>query len=166
MSGEIGAALSLHRRSLYSSTNQTPQKDTLVTNLFVATTAMPRVTPQHARDAITPEQRLDILRAADTFRKWYSLDDKRACVVCERVFTNDETDGEATRKCAEQGCSLVGKRHRQHKADVQRSENYSSDQTQKEFRHVEFFSEDRVHSQHLTSIRRNYSAINYEKFPS
>ena len=37
--------------------------------------------------------------------------------------TNDKTDGEATRKCAEQGCRFVGKRHRQHKTDVQRSEN-------------------------------------------
>jgi hypothetical protein len=68
------------------------------------------VTPQYARDAITPEQRLDILRAADTFRKWYSLDDKRACVVCERVFTGRQIEierdqrGRYLLKCPTSGC--------------------------------------------------------------
>jgi hypothetical protein len=35
---------------------------------------------------ILPEQRLEILRAADPERTWYSLDDKRVCAVCDRIF--------------------------------------------------------------------------------
>ena len=35
---------------------------------------------------ILPEQRLAILRAADPERTWYSLDDKRVCAVCDRIF--------------------------------------------------------------------------------
>ena len=35
---------------------------------------------------ILPEQRLDILRAADRERTWYSIDDKRVCAVCDRIF--------------------------------------------------------------------------------
>ena len=34
-----------------------------------------------------PEDRLDILREADSFRKWRSLDDRRICVTCDRVIT-------------------------------------------------------------------------------
>ena len=34
-----------------------------------------------------PEERLAILKATDSARKWYSLDDKRVCVICDRVFT-------------------------------------------------------------------------------
>ena len=33
------------------------------------------------------DERLSILRAADKFRKWASLDDKRVCVLCETQFT-------------------------------------------------------------------------------
>jgi hypothetical protein len=40
----------------------------------------------------TPEQRLEILRAGDSERKWYSLDDQRVCVVCDRVFTGRQVD--------------------------------------------------------------------------
>jgi hypothetical protein len=40
LAGEIGVALSHHRRSVYSSTNQTAQKDTLVTDPVAVTTAM------------------------------------------------------------------------------------------------------------------------------
>ena len=34
-----------------------------------------------------PEDRLDILRETDPIRKWRSLDDRRICVVCDRVIT-------------------------------------------------------------------------------
>ena len=37
--------------------------------------------------ALTSEERLEILRAADHYRKWHSLDDQRGCVECNRVFT-------------------------------------------------------------------------------
>jgi hypothetical protein len=39
-----------------------------------------------------PEERLAILKAADSARKWYSLDDKRVCVICDRVFTGRQID--------------------------------------------------------------------------
>ena len=35
---------------------------------------------------LTPQQRLDILRASDRVRKWQSLDDERVCVVCEQIL--------------------------------------------------------------------------------
>ena len=37
--------------------------------------------------------------------------------------TNDESNGEAAGKRAEQSRGLVGKRHRQHKTDIERSEH-------------------------------------------
>jgi len=36
---------------------------------------------------IYPEDRLDLLRAADPSRKWRSLDDRRICVLCDRVIS-------------------------------------------------------------------------------
>jgi hypothetical protein len=37
--------------------------------------------------ALTSEERLEILREADHNRKWVSLDDQRACGICNRVFS-------------------------------------------------------------------------------
>ena len=39
---------------------------------------------------LTPQQRLDILRASDRLRKWQSLDDERVCVVCEQIFNGHQ----------------------------------------------------------------------------
>ena len=39
-----------------------------------------------------PEERLAILKASDSARKWYSLDDKRVCAICDRVFTGRQID--------------------------------------------------------------------------
>ena len=33
------------------------------------------------------EERLALLRTADQFRQWSSLDDERVCVLCERKFS-------------------------------------------------------------------------------
>jgi len=41
---------------------------------------------------LPPEERLAILKAADSVRKWYSLDDKRVCTICDRVFTGRQID--------------------------------------------------------------------------
>jgi hypothetical protein len=41
---------------------------------------------------ILPEQRLDILRAADRERTWYSLDDKRVCALCDRIFSGRQVE--------------------------------------------------------------------------
>src|SRR3954470_248019 len=56
------------------------------------------------------EQRLKILRSADHERKWYSLDDQRACVMCDRLFTGRQVEivrnqGERfLLKCPTEGC--------------------------------------------------------------
>ena len=56
------------------------------------------------------EDRLQVLRAIDLERKWYSLDDKRVCVVCERVITGRQIkitkllNGAITLKCPTPGC--------------------------------------------------------------
>ena len=36
---------------------------------------------------LTLDERLNVLRTADSEREWYSLDDKRVCAICDRVFT-------------------------------------------------------------------------------
>jgi hypothetical protein len=45
-----------------------------------------------------PEERLAILKAADSARKWYSVDDKRVCVICDRVFTGRQIDIQSDQK--------------------------------------------------------------------
>ena len=41
---------------------------------------------------LLPEEKLAILRAADTRRKWYSLDDQRVCVLCDRAITGRQVE--------------------------------------------------------------------------
>jgi hypothetical protein len=43
-------------------------------------------------------------------------------------------------ECAKQRCRLIRERHWQHKADIERSEYYSRNQTENNFRHVELSS--------------------------
>jgi hypothetical protein len=45
-----------------------------------------------------PEERLAILKAADNERKWYSLDDKRFCTICDRIFTGRQIDIQRDRR--------------------------------------------------------------------
>src|SRR4029077_3048536 len=45
-----------------------------------------------AREHFAPDQRLDVLRAGDCFRKWSSLDDKRVCIVCRRIFRGRQVE--------------------------------------------------------------------------
>lgn len=59
---------------------------------------------------LTPEERLDVIRNADQFRKWNSLDDNRVCVVCDRIFNGRQIDikrdrsGHYLLRCPTQGC--------------------------------------------------------------
>jgi hypothetical protein len=59
---------------------------------------------------LTAEQRLEILRKGDSERKWYSLDDKRVCVVCDRVLTGRQVEihrdqrGRYLLRCPTEGC--------------------------------------------------------------
>ena len=65
---------------------------------------------------LLPEERLDILRETDRERKWYSLDDKRVCAVCDRVFTGRQVEmepvlgGHYLLHCPTPGCP-AGIRH-------------------------------------------------------
>jgi hypothetical protein len=45
-----------------------------------------------SRGQLHPEERLQILRNLDTERNWYSLDDKRVCAVCDRVFSGRQIE--------------------------------------------------------------------------
>ena len=60
---------------------------------------------------LSHEQKLFLLRRCDCWRKWTSLDDKRHCVLCDRIFsgrnvriTFDKT-GRATAHCPTRGCT-------------------------------------------------------------
>jgi hypothetical protein len=57
------------------------------------------------------EERLGILRTIDQGHRWYSLDDKRVCIVCERVFSGRQVEfdprqrpGDYTAHCPTPGC--------------------------------------------------------------
>ena len=41
---------------------------------------------------LLPEEKLEIIRAADTRRKWHSLDDHRICVLCDRTITGRQIE--------------------------------------------------------------------------
>ena len=41
---------------------------------------------------LTPEDRLDILRAADPRRKWSSLDERRICTRCNKFITGRQVE--------------------------------------------------------------------------
>jgi hypothetical protein len=60
---------------------------------------------------LSPEDRLEILRAADSFRRWSSLDDKRICAICNRLITGTEIEirrdqrGRFLLHCPTSGCA-------------------------------------------------------------
>src|ERR1044072_276788 len=62
---------------------------------------------------LLPEDKLAVLRAADTRRKWISLDDQRVCVLCDRVITGRQIavtlshDGTCSVHCPTPGCPAV-----------------------------------------------------------
>lgn len=59
------------------------------------------------------EERLEILQAADPRRKWYSLDDQRVCVLCNRAITGRQIEitrdsaGAFSLRCPTPGCPSV-----------------------------------------------------------
>jgi hypothetical protein len=61
---------------------------------------------------LTNQDKLDVLRRADQFRSWESLDDKRVCMLCERTFTGRQVEitGSGTRTrlhCPTDGCTAT-----------------------------------------------------------
>ena len=63
--------------------------------------------------SLLPEEKLAILQATDTRRKWYSLDDQRVCVLCDRTITGRqieitrESTGPYSLHCPTPGCPSV-----------------------------------------------------------
>lgn len=59
---------------------------------------------------VPQSEKLIALREADSFRKWYSLDDRRVCVLCDRVINGrmidiwQETNGSYHLHCPTPGC--------------------------------------------------------------
>jgi hypothetical protein len=59
---------------------------------------------------LLPEEKLALLQAADSRRKWYALDDQRVCVLCERAITGreirviHEPQGTCSLRCPTEGC--------------------------------------------------------------
>lgn len=59
---------------------------------------------------LLPEEKLAILQAADPRRKWYSLDDERICVLCDRAITGrqvaivSDSAGGYSLRCPTEGC--------------------------------------------------------------
>ena len=59
---------------------------------------------------LTAEERLNILRTGDKLRTWSSLDDKRLCILCERILSGLQIEilrdqrGRYLLKCPTVGC--------------------------------------------------------------
>jgi hypothetical protein len=59
---------------------------------------------------LLPEEKLSILQTADSRRKWYSLDDRRVCVLCDRAITGRQVEvmrdaaGGYSLRCPTEGC--------------------------------------------------------------
>jgi len=57
------------------------------------------------------DERLQILRQADQFRTWASLDDKRVCILCYKKFSGRQVEitrsrsGEYEVHCPTDGCN-------------------------------------------------------------
>jgi hypothetical protein len=75
---------------------------------LVFPTSLINVTPH-----LLPEEKLAILQAADLYRKWYSLDDERICVLCDKTITGRQVDiipdaqGGYSLHCPTEGCPSV-----------------------------------------------------------
>jgi hypothetical protein len=63
--------------------------------------------------SLLPEEKLAVLRAIDSRRKWASLDDQRVCVLCDHVITGREievtsaVDGTYSAHCPTPGCPAL-----------------------------------------------------------
>jgi hypothetical protein len=64
---------------------------------------------------LSDEEKLNVLRRLDPFRRWHSLDEKRYCLVCGEIFTGREiqviesTDGGAPLRviCPTERCHAI-----------------------------------------------------------
>jgi hypothetical protein len=57
------------------------------------------------------DEKLAVLQASDGYRKWYSLDDRRVCILCEKLINGrmidiwQDHDGTYMLHCPTTGCS-------------------------------------------------------------
>jgi hypothetical protein len=57
------------------------------------------------------DERLLVLRAADHFRTWNSLDDRRVCILCDKTFSGRQVEvirehsGRFRLHCPTEGCT-------------------------------------------------------------
>jgi hypothetical protein len=64
---------------------------------------------------LSDEEKLNVLRRLDQFRRWHSLDEKRYCLVCGEIFTGREiqmiesTDGDVPLRlvCPTEDCHAI-----------------------------------------------------------
>lgn len=62
---------------------------------------------------LLPEEKLALLQTADSRRKWYSLDDQRVCVLCDRTITGRQIEvikdaaGAYSLRCPTDGCPAL-----------------------------------------------------------
>ena len=63
------------------------------------------------RKALASEDKLAALRTGDVNHNWQSLDDRRACILCEKTFTGRMIDisigatGRVRLRCPSDGCA-------------------------------------------------------------
>ena len=66
--------------------------------------------PSTMNSTLPPEEKLAILQSADPRRKWYSLDDRRVCVLCDRTINGHQIEvipdaaGAFSLRCPTEGC--------------------------------------------------------------
>ena len=59
------------------------------------------------------DEKLAVLQASDSYRKWYSLDDRRVCILCEKLINGrmidvwQDHDGTYRLHCPTPGCSAT-----------------------------------------------------------
>jgi len=57
------------------------------------------------------DEKLAVLQASDTYRKWYALDDQRVCILCEKLISGrmidiwQDRDGTYMLHCPTPGCA-------------------------------------------------------------
>src|SRR4051794_26492222 len=44
------------------------------------------------QSCLSSRERLNILQTVDNLRRWYSLDDKRLCAICDRVIDGHQVE--------------------------------------------------------------------------
>lgn len=64
-------------------------------------------------NSFSDEERLALLREGDRYRRWRSLDDRRVCIRCARVFSGREVvlvstgDGRSELRCPTGDCDAL-----------------------------------------------------------